>query len=393
MEWFFWILVVILFYSFFGYFLVIGLLASLAGRSAVKKVENPSEWPEITLFIPAYNELDFIPEKIKNSLELDYPADKLHILFLTDGSDDGSTDYLLGRKEVRVLHEPQRRGKIAAMNRGIRFVKTEIVVFSDCNTYLGKNSLKHIAEMFRDPTTGCVSGEKRIFDQNLEGASGSGEGLYWKYESLIKKKEAAFSSTIGAAGELFAIRTALYLPVEPDTILDDFIISMRIAMAGYRIDYNPDAYAIEFASANVQEELKRKVRIASGTMQAIGRLADLLRIGRYGWISFQYWSHKVLRWTITPLALLLLLPANAWLAVQSDTLFYKWSMAVQLILYGFALLGYLLRNKELPYKFIFAPYYFFVMHYAQIRGIFRYWMKNQSVNWEKSKRSPGNFKN
>lgn len=390
MEWLFWILVVILFYSFIGYFWVIGFLARFFPKSSGKNEIDPQEWPEITLFIPAYNELDYIPEKIKNSLELDYPREKLKILFLTDGSDDGSTDYLHGQMGIRVLHEPQRRGKIAAMNRGIRFVDSEIVVFSDCNTYLGKNSLKHIARMFRDPQTGCVSGEKRIFDQSSEGASGSGEGLYWKYESVIKKREAAFSSTIGAAGELFAIRTALYLPVEPDTILDDFVISMRIAMAGYSIDYNPDAYAIEFASANVQEELKRKIRIASGTIQAIGRLSALLNIGCYGRLSFQYWSHKVIRWTITPLALFSLVAVNAWLALDNPSAFYDYTLAGQTAFYGFAILGFLLRNKELSLKWVFAPYYFVIMHIAQIRGMIRYINKKQTVNWEKSRRSSGN---
>lgn len=392
MTWIFWILIALILYSFVGYALLIALLARVSGHRKESRVLSDSEWPGITLLIPAYNEMDFIPEKIRNSRELDYPSDKLKILFITDGSDDGSVDYLYGQREVRVNHEPKRNGKIAAMNRGILLVDTEIVVFSDCNTYLGKDSMRLIASMFMNPITGCVSGEKRIVDQSIESASGSGEGLYWRYESWIKKQEARFSSAIGAAGELFAIRTSLYYPVEPDTILDDFVISMRIAMAGYRIDYNPNAYAIEFASANVAEELKRKVRIASGAIQSIGRLKQLLNPFKYGWISLQYISHKLLRWTITPIALFLLLPVNASLAFSSDNLFYLYMLILQLSLYFIAFMGYLLRNQKTAWKVCFAPYYFVMMNLSQIQGIMRYYAGSQTVNWEKSKRQSGHLK-
>ena len=149
------------------------------------------------------------------------------------------------------------------MNRGIKFVKTPIVIFSDANTLLGKDSIMRIAQMFADPKVGCVSGEKRIFNANEEAASAAGEGIYWKYESTLKRWDAELYSAVGAAGELFAIRTELFNEVEPDTLLDDFIISLRVAMKGYKIDYDPEAYAIETASANVKEELKRKIRIAA----------------------------------------------------------------------------------------------------------------------------------
>ena len=162
------------------------------------------------------------------------------------------------------------------------------MVFSDANTLLGRDSVRIIVDLFRNPKVGCVSGEKRIHQKQADAAAGAGEGLYWKYESTLKKWDAELYSVVGAAGELFAVRTELFHEVEPDTLLDDFIISLRIAMQGYTIQYNPDAYAIETASANVKEELKRKIRISAGGIQSIIRLKKLLNIFKYGTLSFQY---------------------------------------------------------------------------------------------------------
>ena len=307
------------------------------------------------------------------------------MIWVTDGSSDQTPDLLRQYGDVEVLHRPERAGKIAAMNRAIHFVKTPIVVFSDANTMLGKDSMMKIAQMFADPGVGCVSGEKRIFNAEEEAASAAGEGLYWKYESALKRWDAELFSAVGAAGELFAIRTNLFNEVEPDTLLDDFIISLRVAMQGYKIDYDPDAYAIETASANVKEELKRKIRIAAGGIQSVVRLYPLLNIFRYGLLSFQYISHRVLRWTITPLCLLAILIVNAVLATQSGL--FLFILALQVLFYIFALIGWMLEDRKLKVKIFFIPYYFFIMNYAVYMGFARYLKKSQSVNWERAKRA------
>jgi cellulose synthase/poly-beta-1,6-N-acetylglucosamine synthase-like glycosyltransferase len=387
MSWLFWISLFIVFYAFVGYALLIALLARFFPKNKPGCTIEITEWPVITLLIPAYNERNYLDDKIQNSLSLDYPKDKLNILFVTDGSDDGSFEYLKSIPQVSVTHQAPRKGKIAAMNRSVQLIQSELIVFSDCNTYLGTNSLKIIASLFHQPSVGCVSGEKRIFNLGSDGASGSGEGFYWSYESWIKRKEAEFNSTIGAAGELFAIRSKLFKWVEEDTLLDDFMISMRIAMQGYQISYHPDAYAIEYASANVHEEMKRKVRIASGSIQAIGRLKSLLNPFAFGWLSFQFISHKVLRWTLAPFLLFLLLPVNISLFIQENEPIYSILFYIQSLIYFLAFCGYILRNKESSYKLLFAPYYFLLMNIAQIKGIFRYLKGKQEVNWEKSLRS------
>jgi cellulose synthase/poly-beta-1,6-N-acetylglucosamine synthase-like glycosyltransferase len=250
---------------------------------------------------------------------------------------------------------------------------------------LGKESIMKIAQMFSNPKVGCVSGEKRISNSEEEAASAAGEGLYWKYESALKRWDAELYSAVGAAGELFAIRTELFNEVEPDTLLDDFIISLRVAMAGYKIDYDPEAYAQETASANVREELKRKIRIAAGGIQSVIRLYPLLNIFKYGMLSFQYISHRVLRWTITPLALLALLIINIPLAIDSN--FFALVLGLQLLFYISAFIGWMFENRKMKVKIFFIPYYFFIMNYAVYMGLGRYIKKTQSVNWERAKRA------
>lgn len=387
MVWVFWISLFVVFYAFVGYSLLIALLAKFFPQQKKQQLPFLADFPEITLLIPAYNELNYLDDKIADSLGLNYPKDKLKILFVTDGSDDGSYEYLLNRADVLVTHQAPRKGKIAAMNRSVQFVNSDLIVFTDCNTFLGKDSLMIIAQLFQDPEVGCVSGEKRIFTHGSDSASGSGEGFYWSYESWIKQKEAIFNSTIGAAGELFAIRAKLYQQVEEDTLLDDFIISMRIAMQGFRISYHPDAFAIEYASASVPEEMKRKVRIASGAIQSVIRLKSLLNPLKYKCLSFQFISHKVLRWTLAPFILLLLLPLNILLYRQEPESYFKILLILQGIFYTLAIVGFGMRNRESSLKILFTPYYFLMMNLAQIQGIIRYLKGKQAVNWEKAQRA------
>ena len=387
----FWLLFFIVFYAYLGYgMLLFGIIKfrRLTGL-AKKRVDDATYEPSVTLFIAAYNEKDFVAAKIKNSRELDYPKEKLKMVWVTDGSDDGTPDELKKYDGVVVLHLPQRNGKIGAMNRGMKFVDTPIVVFCDANTMLGNESIRRIVRLFSDPKVGCVSGEKRIFSKEKDSAAGAGEGLYWKYESALKKWDAELYSVVGAAGELFAIRTELYQEVERDTLLDDFIISLRVAQDGYTIQYDPDAYAIETASANVKEELKRKIRISAGGIQSIVRLHSLLNIFKYGTLSFQYISHRVLRWTLAPLSLLLMIPIGLALAINSGILqpeFYSILFWLQILFYLSALLGWYLENQSIRVKILFIPYYFFIMNLSVFLGLKRYLKGSQTVNWERAKR-------
>ncbi|MGE4539667.1 MAG: glycosyltransferase family 2 protein [Bacteroidales bacterium] len=387
----FWVLLFLVFYTYLGYGVLLYLLVRIKRLFKRKITVNKEYEPEVTLFVAAYNEKDYAEAKVANGFELDYPQEKIKQLWVTDGSDDGTPEILkkFADKGVEVYHENARGGKIGAMNRGMQFVKTPIVIFSDGNTSLGKESVRRIVKLFSNPKVGCVSGEKRIFSKEKDTAAGT-EGIYWKYESTLKKWDAELYSVVGAAGELFAIRTALFQEVEKDTLLDDFIISLRVAMKGYTIQYDPEAYAIETASANVKEELKRKVRIAAGGIQSIIRLSPLLNIFKFGMLSFQYISHRVLRWTLAPLSLPFILIINALIAYYAGFRdfadFYVLLFYGQLLFYTLALLGWYLENKAIKVKALFIPYYFFIMNYAVLLGMKRYFKGSQSVNWERAKR-------
>ena len=381
----------IIFYSYLGYGMLLYLIIKvkrILGLS--KKFEGNDDFePEVTLFVAAYNEKDYIDEKVKNSKELNYPQEKIQHLWVTDGSDDGTPQLLKQYEGIEVQHEDARGGKIGAMNRGIKFVKAPIVIFSDGNTTLGKESIREIVNLFKNPKVGCVSGEKRIINKDADAAAGAGEGIYWKYESTLKRWDAELYSVVGAAGELFAIRTELWQEVEKDTLLDDFIISLRVAMSGYTIQYNPAAYAIETASANVKEELKRKIRISAGGIQSVVRLRALLNIFKYRTLSFQYISHRVLRWTLTPLLLLCIIPINFFLALRNGFDFhniYTLLFYGQILFYLAALLGWFFENRKIKVKVLFIPYYFFIMNLSVYLGFKRYIKGSQTVNWVRAKR-------
>jgi cellulose synthase/poly-beta-1,6-N-acetylglucosamine synthase-like glycosyltransferase len=386
----FWSGMFVVFYAYLGYGIVLFACVRVK-RLFPRHAPETQVLPAVTFVVCAFNEKDWIEQKIANSLALEYPAPLIHYLFVTDGSDDG-TDALVHNypytPEVRwqILHQSERKGKIAAFQRAMQYVQTPIVISTDANTLVNHEAVGKIVSHFNDPQVGAVAGEKRISMAEKEDASSAGEGIYWKYESTLKKWDAELWSVVGAAGELFAFRTEVYEHVPQDTIVEDFYLTMRIAQKGYRVQYEPGAYAAETSSVSVSEELKRKVRIAAGGLQAVARLAPLLNIFRYGVLSFQYISHRVLRWTLAPLLLPVLLFVNIALAARQLPL-YQWLLLAQVLFYAAALAGYLLERRKMKVKAFFIPYYFCVMNYSMYAGFVRIVRGNQSVLWEKAQRA------
>lgn len=383
----FWISIFIVFYTFFGYGIVMYFLIKI--RRAVKGkrfvAEKGSYTPSLTLMIAAYNEADIMEEKIKNTLALEYPADKFSVIIVTDGSSDNTPEIVARYPQIKLMHKPERAGKIAAMHRAMKEVTSEVAVFTDANTFLNTDAMLYIARHYADEKVGCVSGEKKVHADDVADAT-AGEGIYWKYESTLKKWDAELYSVVGAAGELFSIRTSLYQPVPPETILDDFMISLVVASRGYRIAYEPLACATEHGSESIAEELKRKIRIAAGGIQSILWLKQLMNPFRHFTLTFEYISHRVLRWTITPFLLILAFILNGIIAVQTGEWFYIALFACQCFFYVLALLGWMMEKRQIKIKALFIPYYFCMMNYAVIAGIRRYIKKGQSAAWEKAKR-------
>ncbi len=382
MEIIFWLSLFIIGYTYVGYGVVLYLLTRKKRRVA----PSGQALPSCTVIVAAYNEAAVIEEKIHNTLALQYPDGKLSFCFVTDGSSDGTPDLVRQFPQVTLLHTDVRGGKLAAVHRAMAHVATDMVVFTDANTLLNPTAILEIGKHYADPRVGAVAGEKRVHADAKADASAAGEGFYWKYESALKRWDSELHTVVGSAGELFSIRTELYEPVPLDTVLDDFMISMRIAERGYRVVYEPGAYATETASENVEEELKRKVRIAAGGIQSILRLKRAPNPFADPLLAFQYISHRVLRWTVTPILLVVVFLVNALLYARGAGLCYTLLFYGQVAFYLFAFLGFLLERKALRVKILFIPYYFCVMNYAVIAGILRYFGGGQSAVWERSVR-------
>ncbi len=388
----FWVSIFLVVYTYVAYGFVLYGLLLFKRIFKSKNIEFDDEFlPDVTFVVAAYNEEQWIESKIQNCLNFDYPKDKIQFLFVTDGSTDSTPDIIRNRKyerdqDVRVYHSDDRRGKIAAVERIMEFVNTPIVIYTDANTDVNPQAIRKIVRHYENPKVGGVAGEKRIRIPEKGAANSAGEGIYWKYESKLKEWDSEFYSVVGAAGELFSIRTELYEPIPEDTVIEDFYLTLRIAQQGYRIRYEPEAFAVESSSASVGEELKRKIRIAAGGLQAISRLTPLLNIFKYGRLSFSYISHRVLRWTLAPMALPIILITNIILAISGGIL-YKIILACQIAFYAMAFIGYILEKKEIKFKAFFVPYYFCVMNYAVYKGYGRHMKGSQSVVWEKAKRA------
>jgi len=254
-----------------GIVIIKSIVKRLVGR---KPNTLQSTIPSVTLLVAAYNEEDHILEKISNTFQLNYPKEKFKVIFITDGSSDKTPELVAQYPQFQLLHEPERKGKIHAIQRAMKHVESEIVVFCDANTRLNPDAIHFIVEAFNDPTVGCVAGRKVVISDTVDTAAPAGEGFYWKFESYLKWLDDRIYTTVGAVGELFALRRELYEPVPEDTILDDMCLSLSVVKKGYRIKYEPRALASEYGSVNVAEEMKRKIRIAAGGFQLACRNLD-----------------------------------------------------------------------------------------------------------------------
>ena len=387
----FWAMLLIVFYTYIGYgillYFIIRLKRFFRGKPREAVLPPDEELPDMTLLICAYNEEDVVAEKMKNTLSIDYPKDKFRIMWVTDGSNDHTNELLKAYPEVDIVFSPERRGKSAALKHGLRELKTRYVAFTDANTMLNPGAMKEIARQFMDPTVGCVSGEKRVMAKKDGDMAAEGEGLYWRYESTLKRWDSELYSTMGAAGELYAIDPTLVREVPDEALLDDFMMSMYVVEAGKRIAYAPDAYAQEYGSANIFEESKRKRRIAAGGLQSIWWLRRMLNPMRQPLVTFQYVSHRVLRWSVTPVAMIILLIVNGLLSIMGAGLFYDIILILQILFYTMALIGWLSSRYGHKNKILYTIYYFVFMNINVFRGMAYLRTHGKSGAWEKAKRS------
>ena len=387
----FWLCLALVVYTYVGYGAVLYIILKIKNIFFRRETTpilplDPQLLPDVTLMVCAYNEADVIEEKMQNIRALNYPQDKLCVMWVTDGSNDNSNELLQAYPEVKLVYSPERKGKAAAMQHGLQENKAEYVIFTDANTMLNADAIREIVRQFMKKNVSCVSGEKRVAARHAGQATAEGEGVYWKYESMLKRWDSELYSAMGAAGELFAVRMSHYLPAPSNALLDDFMMSMLILKDGHRIAYTNEAYATEYGSASTAEESKRKRRIAAGGLQSIWWLRSLMNPFAYPKVAFQYVSHRVLRWSITPLALFALFPLNLLLLFASGSLIYQLLFLLQLFFYLSALTGHILKVSGRRNKLLYIPCYFLFMNLNVFLGIGYLMSHKDSGTWEKARR-------
>jgi cellulose synthase/poly-beta-1,6-N-acetylglucosamine synthase-like glycosyltransferase len=358
----FWLVGAVILYVYAGYPALLVVLRALGAGRPVAQGEHE---PRVTLVISAFNEADVIAAKLRNSLAIDYPRDKLEIIVVSDASDDG-TDAIVRQFEgecVRLLRMAERGGKTLGLNAVIRAANGEIVVFSDANAMYLPDAVRRMVRNFADAEVGAVVGESTY--ASAAGGAQQSESLYWKYETAIKRLESAIRCVVGGDGAIYAIRRGLYRDMRADA-LSDFVNPMQIVMSGYRCIYEPLARSVEEAAESFEKEFRRKVRIVNRAWRATWTLPALLNPLRFGWFSLQLFSHKLLRW-LMPLFLAAFLVLNALLL--NDGTIYRVTLAIQLVLYALAGLGYLLRHRRSMPRVLSVPFYFCLVNIASARGI------------------------
>ncbi|WP_067561472.1 glycosyltransferase family 2 protein [Halofilum ochraceum] len=374
MIWLFWLCAVLFAWVYFGYPVVL----ALGSRARAPAHGDPDHRPTVTVIIAACNETRWIRDRIRNVLDADYPHDRLQLIVVSDGSDDGTTEIArsIADERLLVLEVQPRAGKANALNRAMQHTTGEIVVFSDANVLFDADGIARLAAHFADPACGAVTG--RVELQALESGEPLGEGIYMKLERFLQAGESRIATVVGTDGAMFAARRSLVPQLPHNLILDDFFIAICIAGAGHRVRYEPAARAVELVPASVEQEFRRKVRIAAGCFQVLPHLEFL----RHPWRQPLLWglfvSHKLLRW-LTPAFMLGMLVTSAMLA---DAPFWLAMFAAQVVFYGLALVGWRAPAVR-RFAVVYVPYYFTAVNIAFALGLLRWLRGGQSATWQR----------
>jgi cellulose synthase/poly-beta-1,6-N-acetylglucosamine synthase-like glycosyltransferase len=376
----FWAAAVLLAQTYFLYPLWLLLLARVRPGQRGGRPRPLEAWPSVSLVVAAHDEAACIGEKLENSLSLDYPPDRLEVLIGSDGSTDGTDALVRAQPDPRVrLSSAARAGKTSVLNRCIPAARGEVVVLSDANTWIESGALKALVRHFSDPEVGAVCGRLQLYNPTRAGYE---ESAYWKYESWLKALEGTQGAVVGANGGLYAIRRELFTALPSSTIVDDFVIALRLLDQGYQVRYEPKALALEETTEDYGREFGRRARIAAGNFQSLGLVPGLLSPLR-GFPAFAFWSHKVLRWC-APALMLLALAANAALL---EVPVYRVTMAVQVAFYCLAAFGSVAVGPSLVRRISGIAYYFVTMNLAIAVGFWRFLRNSQAAAWERTARA------
>jgi len=364
-------------FTFVGYKLFIEWLARR--RPTLSSARDPAFAPDVTVVIVAYNEEQRIRSRVENLLASSYPPECLQVLVVSDGSTDATVSIVeeMTSPRARILVMPERRGKAAGLNAGISEAGAEIVVLTDARQWFPEETIGRLVAHFTDAKIGAVSGSLEI--DPAQSATGRGIGAYWKWEKAIRAAEARWDSCIGCTGAVYAIRKGLFRSIPEDTVLDDVVIPMGIAMQGYRVLHDPLAPAYDPQPLEPEAEKRRKCRTLAGNFQMLFRYP--------GWLDpihsrlwWQLAAHKYLR-LIAPAVLALVFLSNLPLA---GIAFYRATLLGQVALYACAVVG--LCVPKLRIRVFAFPAAFVFLNFTTVAAFWHYVRSSDLHRWDASRR-------
>lgn len=358
----FWSFFAVVTYVYIGYPLA---LLIMAGRKDEPDVKHDEVLVPVSLIVSVFNEENCIASKLDNCLELEYPAELLEIIVVSDASID-RTDSIVANytaKGVKLLRMEQRGGKTLGLNMAAEVATGEVMVFSDANAMYQPDAINALVAPFIDPSIGAVIGESGYTEPDSD--AGRSESLYWRYETAIKVLESRRGSVVGGDGAIYAVRRSLYKPMSADA-LSDFVNPLQVVAAGYRCVYQPEALSYEETAGDFVKEYRRKVRIVNRAWRALWIQRHMLNPLRYGAFSLKLWSHKVLRWWV-PFMLVALSIINVILVTKGGV--YAITLIVQVIVYALAFAGFVFRDVSRQPRVVHIPYYFCLVNFASAVGL------------------------
>ena len=378
-EVFFWLSCALIVYTYVGYPLLITLISLIMNN----KVKASDIEPSVSILITAYNEEKDIEKKLRNTFDLDYPKDKLEIVVASDGSTDATDDivrnYERNDRGIRVvLHRVEGRlGKTATQNSAVRICRGDIIVFSDAASMYDPHAIKALVRNYADPSVGAVSGMYRYINKT-KGSVGFATILFWHFENFIKSRQTRIKTTTGCCGCIYSVRKKLYTELPPN-IISDLVEPLTILKKGYRISFEPLALAYEETTEKPKEEFKMRIRVIVRGMNGLLYMRSLLNPFRYPFVSFQLFSHKILRWLV-PVFCIIIFLSNIPLSIGNK--FYQFTFMSQVTFYLLAILGFLLEKKGIRKKVFYLPMYFTIVNAASLVSMLKVFKGENIVVWQ-----------
>ncbi len=363
-------------YVYIGYPVLLIILDKLAKCKALMIADIE---PSVSLIVSCYNEVDVIEQKIRNCLALDYPLQQLEVIFVSDGSDDGTDERVKQYRSegIKLIRQEGRLGKTLGLNLALAEAVGEMVVFSDANAMYKADAIKKLVRNFHDPSVGYVVGAA-IYRDEEESSSGASENAYWQYEMFIKKIESKLHSVVGGDGAIYAIRKSLYESLDQEDI-NDFVNPLQIIAKGYRGIFDADAICYEQTAGNFDKEGRRKQRIVNRSFSGLLKNKTVLNPFKFGFFSFEILSHKLLRWLIP--FFILFAAVGITILAQMNIEFFQWLLLLGIVFSWLVLSGKFLKDQAVCPSVLLVPYYFYLVNINSMKGVLQSLHGNVQITW------------